>query len=246
MNEFLQLFGIYFAVCLGSYLLGSIPVGLIISKRLKGIDINKIGSGNIGGTNVGRKLGFKYGVLVVGLDACKGALPVILFTHFFWYSWWMVGLAWLFAVLGNIFPVWLKFKGGKGVSVFIGGLLAFLNWHVFLVILGCWIVIFLFFTKRKMSAANLMLASGILVFILMLPVLLYIAPIILLLIALLWWSHRENLKRLARGEEPSLSLPPFLSFLNKLPDDIIGLIVEKLQSFIKTLQKYQSEKKPRE
>jgi glycerol-3-phosphate acyltransferase PlsY len=242
MNEVLRLVG----VCLGSYLLGSIPFGVIVSKRVKGIDIQKVGSGNIGGTNVGRELGFKYGVLVGGLDACKGALPVLLFLYCFCYPWWLVGLAWLCAFLGNLFPVWLKFRGGKGVGVFFGGLLALLSWQACLIILGCWIAIFLFFTRRKMSAANLILASSILLFILTLPVLLYMPLIILTIVLFLWWSHRKNIERLARGEEPSLRLPSALAFLDKLPDDVISLAVDKLQTFIKALQKYQNEKKPRD
>jgi len=221
-------------VCLGSYLLGSIPFGFIISKK-KGIDIQQVGSGNIGGTNVARKLGTSYGILVVVLDACKAFLPVMLVSLFL-NSWWLAGLAWFCVFLGHLFPVWLKFKGGKGVSVFMGGLLGLLGWQNFLLILAGWTIAILFFTGRRMSAANLMLTGGILISIRMFPVLLSIAPIFLLIIVLIWWSHRDNLKRLVRGEEPSLGLPSALAFLDKLPDDIISLVVKKLQHLVRALQ----------
>jgi len=241
MNGVLQPGLVYLIVCLVSYLLGSVPVGLIVAKR-KGVDIQRVGSGNIGGTNVGRKLGFKYGALVAGIDACKGALPVILLSHFFWHSGPLVGLAWLFVILGNVFPVWLKFRGGKGMAVFFGGLLALLNWQVYLIILGCWIAIFLFFTRRRASAANLILVGVIIVCILFLPALIYLGPTILIIVFVLLWTHRSNFERLAEGKEPPLNLPETLAFLNKLPDDILSLAIEKIQSFVKTLQKHQ--KKP--
>jgi len=217
-------------ICFGSYLLGSIPFGKIVSKYARGIDIQKVGSGNIGGTNVGRVLGFRYGALVAGLDVWKGALPVILTMYFFWQNWWLVGLAWLFSFLGHLFPVWLKFKGGRGVSVFIGGLLSLTGWKTCLIILGCWLGVFLFLAQRKMSAANLMIASGLLMFIILIPVFLYLAPIVLIIVGLIWWAHRENIRRLSKGKEPSLKLPDFLNFLNKLPDDLISWGIKKLQN----------------
>jgi glycerol-3-phosphate acyltransferase PlsY len=228
-------------VCLGSYLLGSIPFGKIVSKYAKGIDIQKVGSGNIGGTNVGRILGLRYGALVAGLDAWKGALPVILTMYFFWQNWWLVGLAWLFAFLGHLFPVWLKFKGGKGVSVFIGGLLVLTGWKTCLIILGCWLGVFLFLARRKMSAANLIISAGLLVFITLIPIFLYLTPIVLIMVGLIWWAHRENIQRLLRNEESSIKLP---AFLNKLPDDLIGWGIEKLQLLVSKLQNLQNQKKP--
>lgn len=241
MNEFL----LFTLICFVSYLLGSIPVGFIISKS-KGVNIQKEGSGNIGGTNVGRILGPKYGLLVVGLDFCKGALPVLFFIHFFWHSWLLAGLVWLCVILGNIFPVWLKFKGGRGVSVFFGGLFAMISWELFLVILICWIAVFLFFTRRRVSAANLIIVALILVLIRSFPVFMLIPPIILTIVFMIWWRHWDNLKRLSKGEEPAAELPSALSFLNKLPDDLIGLLIEKLQLIIQKLQDYQKEKEPRD
>lgn len=237
------------AICLGSYLLGSIPMGLIVGK-LKGIDVRKVGSGNIGATNAGRALGIWYGVLVASLDAAKGALaviiaktlPVIFTAYIFWqpHWWWLAALAWSFAFLGHLFPIWLKFRGGKGVSVFVGGLIGLLDWKISLILMVCWAIIFLFFVRRKMSATNLMFGAGILLFILAIPALVAIAPVVAIIVILMWWAHRENFKKLARGLEPSLRLPSSLIFFNKLPDDLIGFCVNKLQSVVKKLQEHQN------
>lgn len=227
-------------VCFFSYLLGSIPFGKIISKCAKGIDIQKVGSGNIGATNVGVNLGFKYGALVAGLDIWKAVLSVTLTRYFFYQSWWIVGLSFLCVFLGHLFPVWLRFRGGKGISVFIGGLLSLLGWKVVLVIFGCWLIIFLFFAQRKMSAANLFITAGLLCFIFLIPVFLAIIPIVIIIVFLIWWAHRENLKRIARNEEPSIELP---NVFNKLPDDIISLGIDNLQSLISNLRNIQNKRK---
>ena len=104
----------YFLLIIFGYLLGSIPFGYLISKT-KGIDIRKVGSGAIGGTNVTRALGLKYGLLVAILDLLKGAIPVYLAIKFLVSDWQIVTVA-ISPVLGHIFPVWLGFKGGKGVA----------------------------------------------------------------------------------------------------------------------------------
>jgi len=117
------------------YLLGSIPFGLIISKYKAKIDIRQYGSGKIGGTNVLRTLGKKAFLLVVLLDISKGALAVILAGIIFGQEYIVVGssglgllfaqvIAALAAITGHIWPIFLKFKGGRGVATFIGGLIA--------------------------------------------------------------------------------------------------------------------------
>ncbi|MCI0432724.1 MAG: glycerol-3-phosphate 1-O-acyltransferase PlsY, partial [Gemmatimonadetes bacterium] len=133
-----------FALC-GSYLIGSIPTAYLIVKRLKGIDVRSVGSGNAGATNVARAAGTKAGLVVFLLDGAKGAIAVLVFAR------WLqpatpavqlgVGLA---AVLGHIFPVFLKFRGGKGVATSIGVIagtdpaLAGLCALVWLVCVGWW------------------------------------------------------------------------------------------------------------
>lgn len=235
--EVLKIIGI----CLFSYLIGSIPFGYIVSKHIKGVNIQKVGSGNIGGTNIGRVLGWRYGFLVAGLDIFKGALPVITAIYFLMVSWWLVGLVFVFCMLGAIFPVWLRFKGGKGVSVLIGGLLVLLGWQVWLIVMICWFLVFIFFVRRRMSMASLILASSVLFLMLIIPVLLYMMPILIIIVFLIWWAHRENIQKILRDEEPSTKLPyP----LNKLPDDLISWVIEKLQLLLEKLQNLQ--KKPEE
>ena len=113
---------------LGAYLLGSIPVGLLIGKKM-GVDVRTQGSGNIGATNVARTVGKKIGILVLLLDALKGAIPIALFIGldidtridlgavFDPYLFTAVGLA---PIVGHCFPIWLRFRGGKGVATALG------------------------------------------------------------------------------------------------------------------------------
>jgi glycerol-3-phosphate acyltransferase PlsY len=116
------------ALVLLGYLCGSIPFGVILTRRLRGVDVRSQGSGNIGATNVARVAGKRLGGWVLLLDAVKGAVPVIvarvalpdeLRLHA------AVGMA---AVLGHVFPVWLKFKGGKGVATALGVLVVLVPW----------------------------------------------------------------------------------------------------------------------
>lgn len=191
----------------GSYLLGSIPFGLIVGKIVKGIDIRKHGSGNIGATNVFRVVGKKWGTLVLVLDVLKGymapQLPTILAETAPPVGWSLaLGLG---AILGHSFPVWLSFKGGKGVAtslgVFLGILfiptaLAFLFWSLVFVI------------TRIISMASLSAAG-------LFPVLVYFfeknSPdgllyfgVSFILSLFIFYTHRANVRRLLRGEEKRL------------------------------------------
>lgn len=108
-----------------AYLCGSLPFGLLIARVVAGIDIREQGSGNIGATNVGRVLGAKWGIVALLLDALKGLLPVLLIPRCFAESGtgWFVLLqvvAGVSTVVGHMFPVWLKFRGGKGVATSLG------------------------------------------------------------------------------------------------------------------------------
>jgi glycerol-3-phosphate acyltransferase PlsY len=177
------------------YLLGSIPFGLIITRAAGGPDVRTIGSGNIGATNVlrtGRK-GLAAATLLC--DALKGTAAVLLATHFAGPK--AALIAGLGAFLGHVFPIWLKFKGGKGVAVYIG-LLIGLYWQAALIFCTIWIVIAV--VSRYSSLAALM-ASAIT------PLLLWrldqpsAAALFLLLSALLWIMHRANIARLLKGTE---------------------------------------------
>jgi len=184
------------------YFLGSIPFGYLISKT-KGIDIRKVGSGNIGGTNVVRALGFKWGLLVSILDILKGAIPVYLATKFLIFDWQIV-LVVLAPVLGHVFPVWLNFKGGKGVGTTAGALFILLSWKLMLILLfGFFLVLII---VKIMSFTSLTLAS-------FLPLAFWLSSFSvayfilgLILFVLIWWTHRENLKRIKEGVEPKFKL----------------------------------------
>jgi len=184
------------------YLIGSIPFGFLISKA-KGVDIKKIGSGNIGGTNVSRALGWQSGLLVSVLDILKGVIPVCLAISFL-VSDWQIALAAITPILGHIFPIWLKFKGGKGVATTFGVLAVLLGWKFFLVWVFAWLIILA--TSKVMSFTNLLMAS-------FLPLIFWLSSFSLayfifgfVLAVLIWWMHKENLQRIKQGIEPKFKL----------------------------------------
>lgn len=184
-----------------AYLCGSIPFGYIIGK-IKNVDVRKKGSGNIGGTNVARTLGFKYGILVGILDVSKAVLPIYIASMYLPLYGWQMAIISICPVIGHIFPIWLKFKGGKGVSTVAATLFMILCLKYSLIFLGLWILMLLII--RIMSLTNLII-------VLSLPFLFWSkthsnAYLILsfLYIILIWWAHRENIKRLKQGIEPKL------------------------------------------
>jgi len=135
-----------------SYLSGSIPFGLILTKFFGGQDIRKIGSGNIGATNVLRTGNKFLAALTLVLDILKGYMPVIISLQYFPE---LIQLSCLLAFLGHIFPVWLKFNGGKGVATYLGILLA-LSIQLGLLFIFTWLVVSLIF---KYSSVSSMFAS---------------------------------------------------------------------------------------
>lgn len=194
-------------VLLGSYLLGAIPFGLLMSKLFGGADVRRAGSGNIGATNVARVVGPLAGVLTLLLDAAKGLLAVWLAARSVPGDALAVVLAGLFAMLGHCFPVWLGFRGGKGVATAAGVFLAFCPAAMlaalilFLLVAGFW---------RYVSLASIAAAAAIpvLVYLLWAP---HFAPpasvtlVSLAIAGLVIYRHRGNIHRLARGEEPKFS-----------------------------------------
>lgn len=193
-----------FVMC--AYLLGSIPFGLLVTKAVKGIDIRTEGSQNIGATNVFRVVGKKWGIGVFVLDALKGYAAVTLpaLVGHSYDAPWNLLLA-MFSVLGHSFPIWLKFKGGKGVAtsfgVFLGvaSLPCILTFAVFCLVFACF---------RILSLASL---AGALIFPLMIAFFYvsrpgyrwYIAAS-LALTGFIFYTHRLNIKRLLKGEEKKL------------------------------------------
>ncbi|MCG6204053.1 glycerol-3-phosphate 1-O-acyltransferase PlsY [Rhodopseudomonas sp. HC1] len=196
-----MMIGIYIVALVIGYLLGSIPFGLILTKLAGTQDLRSIGSGNIGATNVlrtGRK-GLAAATLL--LDALKGTAAVIIAAMLANGTDAVAAnaamLAGLGAFLGHLFPVWLKFKGGKGVAVYIGVLLG-LFWPGALVFCLLWLATA--FTSRYSSLSALVAAF-------ITPIFLWwfghsaLASLFAVLTLLLFWMHRENIKRLQAGTE---------------------------------------------
>jgi glycerol-3-phosphate acyltransferase PlsY len=185
-------------ICLAAfasgYLLGSIPFGLILA-RLAGLgDLRQIGSGNIGATNVLRAGSKLLAALTLLLDAAKGTAAVLLAAHWGETAAMLAGLG---AFLGHVFPVWLGFRGGKGVATYIGVLLG-LYWPAAAAFGAVWLI--LAFATRYSSLAALV-ASGASVAVLAATGQWPLAALFLLLTVLLYIRHAGNIGRLTRGEE---------------------------------------------
>lgn len=189
---------LFIALLIIGYLLGSIPFGYLIS-RSKNIDITKQGSGATGATNVSRSLGFKYAVLVAVLDIAKAVLPIYIGILYFFPGWQLVLIS-IAPVLGHIFPVWLKFKGGKGVSVIFASIIMVMGWQYSLIILVLWAIALLII--KTMSLTNL-IAFLILPFLFWFKTHSYIYVWLgIFYVITIYWAHRENIKRLRQGIEP--------------------------------------------
>jgi len=135
-------------VTLFSYLCGSIPFGLILTKIFRKIDIRKIGSGNIGATNVLRSGNKFLAIVTLLLDLLKGFLPVIITIKYFPE---MFQLSCLMTFLGHVFPIWLKFKGGKGVATYLGILFA-LSLQLAILFIFTWLIVLLIFKYSSVSS----------------------------------------------------------------------------------------------
>ena len=194
-------------IILVAYLLGSIPFGLILGKMFGAADVRKEGSGNIGATNVARVAGPLAGILTLVLDAAKGAATVLLAGRYSNDSATWMMIAGLAALVGHCFPVWLKFKGGKGVATAAGVYLALCP-AAFLGGLILFILVVVFW--RYVSLGSIAAAAAM-------PLLLYFLwaphhappPIIsfgaLAVAILIVYKHDANLQRLVEGAEPKFS-----------------------------------------
>ena len=194
-------------IVVGSYLLGSIPFGYL-AGRLCGVDIRTKGSGNIGATNALRVLGKKWGYAVFLLDFLKGLAPVIVADQWGTYAGVFPAsapgaLAGLCALLGHSFPVWLGFKGGKGIAS-SAGVMVELFPAAFLICLGVWILVFT--TSRYVSVASIAGAIALPLAVLFLYLthrsdwLALTVSVVMCLLAV--WRHRSNIARLRAGTEP--------------------------------------------
>ena len=192
---------IFFAV-LASYLIGAIPFGLIFSRIFSTVDVRTIGSGNIGATNVLRASGKTAAALTLVADALKGFLPVFIVQHLFNADIATV-LAGAAAVLGHNFPVYLKFKGGKGVATSFGVILAVAPW-IGLVSLLVWLATSLLWRYSSLSALVAFACYPALTFMVSPPSSKPYQALSLFIFAMIYYRHRENIKRLLAGTEPKI------------------------------------------
>lgn len=185
------------AALLSGYLLGSIPFGLLLTRWSGKGDIREIGSGNIGATNVLRTGAKGLAAATLLLDLAKGAAAVLLAQRF-WPE--AVNYAAAGALLGHLYPAWLKFKGGKGVATLLGILIP-LFWQAAAVYALLWfgllIVLRISSVAGMTAAASAPVTAALLNEQALFPMLLGFALLVI-------WQHRENIRRLARGEEPRI------------------------------------------
>jgi len=191
----------FFLTAAFSYLLGSIPFGYILLRIFRGQDVRQTGSGNIGATNVARSSP-ALGVLTLFLDALKGAAAVAVTRALFPDQVMLAAIAALFAILGHVFPVWLRFRGGKGVATGLGAFVM-LAPKIVLIALGIFVV--MVFAFRYVSLASIVTVA-------LFPLLAWLlkaygnTPMVLVFMAaasaLIIAKHRGNIRRLFAGTEP--------------------------------------------
>lgn len=186
-----------FAAVFG-YLLGSIPFGLLLTRAAGLGDVRQIGSGNIGATNVLRTGSKKLAAATLLLDGLKGTAAVLL-ADAIWGGGAAVA-AGIAAFLGHLYPVWLRFKGGKGVATYIG-VLAGLYWPAALVFCGVWLAVAFLSKYSSLAALTASLAAPLALWFARQPVL---AGVALLLTVLLLYKHKSNIARLKAGQEPKI------------------------------------------
>jgi glycerol-3-phosphate acyltransferase PlsY len=180
------------------YLSGSVPYGLLLTRMAGLGDVRSIGSGNIGATNVLRTGNKGLAALTLLLDALKGAVPVWMATYFLGLE--AAIVAGLGAFLGHLYPVWLRFNGGKGVATFAGISLGY-SWHVLAPFAIVWIAMALLFRYSSLAALTASVVTAASLF--------YVSQfelgwLYVLLTAIVFWKHRQNIQRLLAGKESKI------------------------------------------
>jgi glycerol-3-phosphate acyltransferase PlsY len=183
---------------IAGYLSGSVPFGLILTQMAGLGDVRSIGSGNIGATNVLRTGNKGLAAATLVLDALKGTVPALLATHFLGIEAGVI--AGVFAFLGHIFPVWLGFKGGKGVATYIGVMFG-LDWRMGLLFIAVWIATA---ALSRYSSLSALVASVVI------PAVLWfigdpkVAAVATVMAVIVWIKHRTNIERLLSGAESKI------------------------------------------
>ncbi|BCG88165.1 MULTISPECIES: glycerol-3-phosphate 1-O-acyltransferase PlsY [unclassified Mesorhizobium] len=186
-------YGLILALVFG-YLLGSIPFGLLLTRAAGLGDVRKIGSGNIGATNVLRTGNKGLAAATLLLDALKGTAAVLIAGHF---AQEMAVWAGLGAFLGHLFPVWLGFKGGKGVATYLGVLIG-LAWQVALIFAAVWLVMAFLFRFSSLAALTAAVVVPIALYFMSAP---QIAVVFVVMSIIVFIKHRANISRLLAGTE---------------------------------------------
>ena len=184
----------FLVIGIASYLIGSIPFGLILTKLFLNKDIREIGSGNIGATNALRTGNQLIGYSTLILDITKAIIPVI-YVKFNYPD--IIYIASLCAFLGHVFPIWLKFKGGKGVATYVGILFS-INIILGLIFIVFWVFVFLL---SKYSSLSSIIASISIPIYILITGQINDAIFFAMMFILIFFTHRENIKRLKNKEE---------------------------------------------
>ncbi len=203
---------------IGAYLLGSIPFGVIISRAVIRLDITKVGSGNIGATNVAREVGLKWGVITLVADALKGYIPVALAQYMFGSltetAEALAGIVSILALLGHQYPIYNRFKGGKGIATGLGILLALspisclFSGIIFVVVVILWGYVSLGSILAALTVPLWLYIAGHSTFLILLS---------LIMSLLITFRHRGNIQRLLRGNERKWHKGGYLNRSTKRP-----------------------------
>jgi glycerol-3-phosphate acyltransferase PlsY len=206
-----------------SYLIGSIPVSIILTKLVKGVDVRDFGSGNAGGTNASRVLGKKYGILIVLLDAFKGVIAVVLISRLYFGSFPFPNttpfddftlvqiIAGIAAIVGHIWTIFAGFKGGKGIATGLGVLVSIVTIDL-LFALGVFLTVM--YLSKYISLASISAAVSVPIIMVIRenlfgvnnPSYHTILPFVIGIALLVIYTHRSNLERLISGSENKISL----------------------------------------
>ena len=181
-----------------AYLIGSIPFGFLIVKAVKGIDVRTQGSGNIGMTNVWRVAGAKWGIVTLALDILKGVAAIWIAGHFDPGDELLKVICGLTALLGNVFPIFLKFKGGKGIGISVGIFFSLLPMES---AAGVAVFLVLLLLFRMVSLGSLLGATTMMTYALFTQGLNWFSGLAIAATLVIWWTHRQNIKRILNGTE---------------------------------------------
>ncbi|MHA1128509.1 MAG: glycerol-3-phosphate 1-O-acyltransferase PlsY [Alphaproteobacteria bacterium] len=185
-------------VFLAAYLLGSVPFGMVVAKVMGLGNLREIGSGNIGATNVLRTGSKKAAIATLVLDAGKGVAAVLIARAFLGED--AAQVAALGAFLGHLFPIYLMFKGGKGIAVFLGIMLA-LNFWAGLAACATWLATAVIFRMSSLSGLLAAASTPIWLYVFGMPAAVWLGVVMAVLV---WIRHHENIGRLLKGQEPKI------------------------------------------